>query len=59
MQPTTNTQSPFNPITVIVPNGAIKGPTDDGNADKATFQCHIRTVLALFVEAKYINKMPR
>ncbi|CAG8501642.1 3394_t:CDS:2 [Ambispora gerdemannii] len=46
MKPTTNTQSTFNPVAVIVPNGAIKGPTDDPNDGHATTQCVI--VLPVF-----------
>ncbi|KAG9284944.1 hypothetical protein G9A89_006322 [Geosiphon pyriformis] len=37
MQPTTNNQSSFNPLSIIAPgNGSIKGPTgdpDDGIAE--------------------------
>ncbi|CAG8520287.1 5217_t:CDS:2 [Ambispora leptoticha] len=44
MQPTTNSQSTFNPISVIVPNGAIKGPTGDPNDGNGSTQCVIMTV---------------
>ncbi|KAG9307551.1 hypothetical protein G9A89_023116 [Geosiphon pyriformis] len=34
MQPTTNNQSSFNPLTIISPgNGSIKGPTGDPDDD--------------------------
>ncbi|CAG8520273.1 5216_t:CDS:2 [Ambispora leptoticha] len=40
MKPTTNNQSTtFNPIAIIVPNGAIKGPTSDPNDGNGSTQC--------------------
>ncbi|KAG9304781.1 hypothetical protein G9A89_016811 [Geosiphon pyriformis] len=42
MQPTTNNQSSFNPLSVIAPgNGSIKGPTGDPDDGSGTGQCSI------------------
>ncbi|KAG9297845.1 hypothetical protein G9A89_006786 [Geosiphon pyriformis] len=42
MQPTTNNQSSFNPLSIIAPgNGSIKGPTGDPDDGSGTGQCSI------------------
>ncbi|KAG9284946.1 hypothetical protein G9A89_006324 [Geosiphon pyriformis] len=46
MQPTTNNQSSFNPLSIIAPgNGSIKGPTGDPDDGSGTGQCSIMKAL--------------
>ncbi|CAG8520254.1 5215_t:CDS:10 [Ambispora leptoticha] len=56
MQPTTNTQSTFNPIAVIVPNGAIKGPTGDPNDGGVYPDGTFLIVLAEMIDDNCVNE---
>ncbi|KAG9295010.1 hypothetical protein G9A89_017804 [Geosiphon pyriformis] len=51
MQPTTNNQSTFNPLSIILlANGSIKGPTSDPADGNGNGQCSIISLLFAYAE---------